>query len=638
MTRNGVTYQTLNRTTPGTTSFDGTPYGGFNGQSYTGTPLLVNSRYRDGIPDINGVDVGIPVDADPYKINFAGKTFRRTREQQYSGQINFDAGPVKLRSISSYTDFTNIATGNSLTPVLLNFSYVKTQAKTYTQELQLLSNSKDSPFQYILGGYYYNDTVTEQNVTNVNRSYVTANAPAGQQYYTFGFTTLPSAAQGLKQTFGFDSLNAYQQKIESIAGYGQLSYTLFDKLTATGGIRWTSDRKTQLASRFNTGTGVTNGYYAHSIDDPINYQCNALIAANAASSATPAAIASAYSFVCNSLKQTFLTYRGAVDYKFDRNHMVYASYSTGAHSGGFNTGVVSLNGVNTLLAFNPEFVTAYEVGSKNTLMNGAMTFNVAAFINNYRNLQAQTSIPNPANPAAVLALVQNIGKDRAYGVDVETIIRPDRHLTVNIAFNYLHARELDYGVNTFNYGGAAAFCNIVTNCVPASGEANTVQGTPFPNSRTDPNRFVPVLGADGKPVVSTTGVPQLLDVIAGKGLDGTVYTSKKAFQPDYTFQLGAAYTIELGSAGTLTPEVQSYFSSSYILTDLTPNFGNQPSFTRTDFRLTYRTANDKFRLQAFINNVESSAVITRAVYASNRTLQASYAIPRTFGVSAGVKF
>ncbi len=623
LTRGGVTYSFPN---------------GFNGQSFTGQQLLVDSRYRDGIADINGVDVGIPVLEDPYAINFAGKTFRITRQQQYSGSISYDAGPVRLRSITSYTDFKNITTGNSLTPVQLNFSYIKTKAKTFTQELQLLSNDKASPFQYIIGGYYYDDNITEQNVTNVNRSYVTANAPAGQQYYTFGFTALPAAAQGLNQTFGFDSFTAYQQKIRSLAAYGQLSYTFAEKLTVTGGIRYTSDRKTQLASRFNRSPTGAGAYFVHSIDDPVNYTCGGFIAANAASpSVDRTAVDQAYNFVCNSLKQNFVTYRGAIDYKFNRDHMVYGSVSTGTHSGGFNTGVVNLAGVNTLIAFAPEYVTAYEIGSKNSFADGKMTLNIAAFLNNYRDLQAQTSIPNPANPAAVLALVQNIGRDRAYGLDIESTIRPDRHWTFNLAFNYLHAREIDYAVNTFNFGGLGSFCNVTPSCVLATGESNTVQGTPFPNSRTDPNRFVPVLDPSGNPIV-IGGVPQVKYVIAGVGKDGTAYTSRKAFSPDYTVQVGASYMIDLGDAGSLTPEVQSYFSSNYILTDLTPNFGNQEAFTRTDLRITYRSADDRFRLQAFVNNVEDQAVITRAVYGSNRTLQVHYAIPRTYGVSAGVKF
>ena len=623
ITRGGVTYQLPN---------------GFNGSSFTGQPLPVDTRYRDGIPDLGGADIGIPVPTNPYEINTDGIIKRRTRQQQYSGTINFDAGFAKLRSISSYTDFFLNRSGDDITPANLNLSFIKNKTKTYTQELQILSSSKSSPFQYVIGGYYFNDDVTEQSVTNVNRAYTTLTAPAGLQYYTFGFTYLPTAANVINQAFAYDSFGAVRQKTESVAGYGQLSYTFFRKLTATGGIRYTSDKKQVFASRFNASAtgGIGPSYYAHSIDDPVDYKCGGLVSANPSSNATN--IANAYNFVCGQNTYDYLTYRGALDYKFTRDHMVYASFSTGRHAGGFNTGPVTIGGVPTLLPFAPEKVDAYEVGTKNAFMSGALTLNLAGFVNEYSALQAQTSIPNPNNPlTSVIALVQNIGKDEAYGADVEAIVKPDRHLTVNIAFNWLHARELDYAVNTFEFGGAATFCNITPSCTASSGERNTVQGTPFPNPRTDPNRFIPILDPNGNQIV-IGGVPQYKYVIAGRGRDGTRYESKKSISPDYTFQVGTSYTIDLGRAGTLTPEVQTYFSSGYILTDLSPDFGNQKAFTKTDLRLTYLTANGRARLQVFLDNAEDAAVINRVAYSNHRSLLANYAQPQTWGVSLGYRF
>lgn len=624
ITRNGVTYQLPN---------------GFNGSSFTGTFAPVDTRFRDGIPDVGGADVGIPIIDDPYTVEYAGNAFRDGRQQSYGGTINFDAGPVRLRSISSYTDFKLTRTAGSLTPVLLNYSYQTTEARTFTQELQILSNDEDSPFQYVLGAYYLNDTVDEFSVTNQNRSYVTANAPSGQQYFTFGFTYLPLASQGLNQTFAFDGFSAVRQETESYAGYGQVSYTIAEKLTLTGGLRYTRDDKKLFASRFNRSPTGPGSYFVHDVNDPVDFQCGGFIAANGRSvSVDPTAIAQAYNFVCGQNSEDFFTYRGAVDYKFSRNNMVYASYSTGVHSGGFNTGPVSVGGVNTLIPFAPEKVVAYEVGTKNTLLDGTLTLNGALFYNKFTDLQAQTSIPNPNNPlTGVIALVQNIGRDRAYGLDLEAVIRPTRNFTVNVAFNYMNAREIDYAVNVFNFGGAATFCNITPSCVAASGEINTVQGTPFPNARTDPNRFVPILDPNGAQIV-IGGVPQVKYVVAGKGLDGTVYKTKKQFSPDYTVQIGAAYTIDLGGSGTLTPEVQTYFNGGYILTDLTPDFGDQAPYTKTDLRLTYQTADQRFRVQAYVNNIEDTAVITRAVYSNHRSQLTSYAQPRTYGVQVGVRF
>ena len=625
LTYNGITYDLPN---------------GFNGNSFTGTPLNVDTRFRDGIPDINGADVGIPVLADPYKVNYAGDIFRKGSQQQYSAIINYDAGPVRLRSISSFADFDLIRTGGSLTPVLLNYSYQQTLAKTYTQELQVLSNDdKPGPLQWIAGVYYFDDTAIDRSVTNVNRNYVTTAAPAGQQYYPFGFTSLPSGT-GLNQRTGYDSFSAFQQKTRSTAVYGQLSYTLFEKLTLTGGLRYTRDEKSVLSSRFNTAATGADSYFAHDINDPVDYACGGFIPANAASvSASSAAVAQAYNFVCANNTYSYTNFRLAADYKLSRDHMVYTSYSNGTHAGGFNSGPVTIAGVRTLLPFAPEKVRAFEVGSKNTFFNRMLTLNAAAYLNDYTDLHAQTSIPNPNAPlTSVIALVQNVGKDRAYGLDLEAVLRPTQDLRLTMAYNYLNAKQLDYAVNTFNFSGGASFCGGATpSCVAATGEANTVQGTPFPNARTDPNRFVPVLDANGNQIVQS-GVPQFRYVLAGTGRDGTKYTAERAFSPKHTIQFGLAYTIGLGGAGTLTPEIQTYYNSGYILTDLTPDYGNNAAFTKTDLRLTYVSVDGKYTVQAFINNIEDEATITRAVYSNHRSLLVTFAPPRSYGATVGIRF
>ena len=624
LTYNGVTYALPN---------------GFNGNSWTGVGMPIDTRFRDGIADVNGADIGIPTLADPYKVNYAGNIYRKGSQQQVGSTISYDIGNVRLRSITSYADFDLVRTGGSLTPVLLNYSYAQTATKTLTQEFQVLSNAlKSSPLEWMVGGYYFNDTARDRSVTNVNRSYVTATAPAGQQYYPFGFTYLPSGT-GLDQRFGYDSFSTQQQKTRSLAAYGQLSYTVMDKLTLTSGLRYTKDEKSFLSSRFNTAATGPGSYFAHSLDDPVNYTCGAFIAANSASvSASPTAVEQAYNSVCASNTYSYTTYRLAADYKINRDQMMYASYSTGRHAGGFNSGPVTINGAATLLPFAPEKVEAFEVGSKNTFFNRVLTLNAAAYLNNYSDLQAQTSIPNPNAPlTSVIALVQNIGKDRAYGFDLSAVIRPTKDLRMSLDYNWLNARQLDYSVNTFNFGGTAGFCGITPSCIASTGEANTVQGTPFPNVRTDPNRFIPVLDSNGAQIV-VGGVPQYRYVIAGTGRDGTKYTSPKAFSPKQTFQIGIAYDIGLGGAGTLTPEIQTYYNSGYILTDLTPDYGKNAAYFKTDLRLTYRTADGKFTVQAFVNNIENEAIITRAVYTNHRALLVNFAPPRSYGLSAGLRF
>src|SRR3546814_2604711 len=48
---------------------------------------------------------------------------------------------------------------------------------------------------------------------------------------------------------------------------------------------------------------------------------------------------------------------------------------------------LSLTGVEYGKTFDPEFVNAFEIGAKNTLLNGALTLNAAGFYYDYKDYQ-----------------------------------------------------------------------------------------------------------------------------------------------------------------------------------------------------------------------------------------------------------
>ena len=94
-----------------------------------------------------------------------------------------------------------------------------------------------------------------------------------------------------------------------------------------------------------------------------------------------------------------LTGRAAINWTpkldFTDQTLIYGSYAHGYKAGGANPpGAVLLsfgNGDITdpihPLTFKPEFIDAFELGSKNTLLDGALTVNVSAFYYNYENYQ-----------------------------------------------------------------------------------------------------------------------------------------------------------------------------------------------------------------------------------------------------------
>ena len=92
-----------------------------------------------------------------------------------------------------------------------------------------------------------------------------------------------------------------------------------------------------------------------------------------------------------------MTGRGVVtwtpDLDFTDQTMVYASYSRGYKAGGanpprpegeFTSGLRSAAHPDT---FDPEFVNAYELGTKNTLLDGDLVLNADAFYYDYKGYQ-----------------------------------------------------------------------------------------------------------------------------------------------------------------------------------------------------------------------------------------------------------
>jgi iron complex outermembrane receptor protein len=92
-----------------------------------------------------------------------------------------------------------------------------------------------------------------------------------------------------------------------------------------------------------------------------------------------------------------LTGRAVIDYTpkldFTDQTLIYASYSRGYKAGGSNPGVQPGN-VAVPFAYAPESIDAYEVGSKNTLLDGRLQANLTAWYYNYGNYQISSIISN----------------------------------------------------------------------------------------------------------------------------------------------------------------------------------------------------------------------------------------------------
>ncbi len=635
---------------------------GYNGASLRGAisnPIAIpfNSRFRDGIPDIGGADLGVPIESDPYRINFDAIVRRKTEQKQFSAAINYEFDFARIRSITSYNKFyANRQSDNDLSSAPLAIDSNLTRTRTFTQELQLLSNDRTSPFQWIVGGYYFNDRVEEAFFSDNFQNYPVAGQPA---LSAFSPTLLPGAAfpnNAPITNARSDNFSPVLAKTKSYAGFAQLSYTFWDRLTVTGGYRYTSDRKKYAAG---IGQAAVGGYFNFDLKQPVNYSCSptggVLLGNNPANATSTASnSANALGIQCGQRDFNYSTWRGAVDFKITPQNLLYGSVSRGVHSGGFNNVLAQAGG--QVQPFDSETVTAFEIGTKNRFAQGRVQLNAALFYNDFKDLQVQTGVTSP-NGLTVLSVISNGGKSRAYGAEIEAIVKPTPRMTIQLAFNYLNARDTEFITTT----GANGLCGVVAGGCPAvplpSATASAAEiaayntrllansfgvgplTSPFPNPQTDPGRFQPVFLANGAIAPQAGGtLPVLNYIIAGRSSTGnTKYKQQTVFSPDFTIQAGFSYDFDL-AGGRLTPSVQSYFSSSFINNAFTPYFGNQKAFTRTDLRVSWTAPDNKLTLQAYVENIEDEAVLNRVAFGANRSLNGVYGLPRTYGIKAGYRF
>ena len=88
--------------------------------------------------------------------------------------------------------------------------------------------------------------------------------------------------------------------------------------------------------------------------------------------------------VTRSFEGEEFTYKLGFDHNLNDDQLVYATFSTGFKPGGSNPTSGDNAGVNT---YDPEEVEVFEVGMKNTLMDGRLQLNVSAYQNEITGLQ-----------------------------------------------------------------------------------------------------------------------------------------------------------------------------------------------------------------------------------------------------------
>jgi iron complex outermembrane receptor protein len=213
----------------------------------------------------------------------------------------------------------------------------------------------------------------------------------------------------------YDPLAIFSQKTKSFAFFAQDEFSLTDQLSFTAGLRyWKDYRKGSYASS-EASTGVSLVYNP----SQIAYYSFGVLQPSTGLTATPADADTSFDGV---------TARAAIQYKPNRDILLYASYNRGSKSGGFTfpsstplpgSEIATLNGI----AYKPETLDDFELGAKFTLPLNT-TLNLAAYHYIYKDYQAFVQ-------DGPIQAVRNL-RALATGLEVELATRPLPGLSVSL--------------------------------------------------------------------------------------------------------------------------------------------------------------------------------------------------------------
>ncbi len=231
---------------------------------------------------------------------------------------------------------------------------------------------------------------------------------------------------------------------KSSAVYGDTSWKLTDRLDLDAGLRWNEDDKTAR---------VFQADYASVAPTQLlpNQQFFNPAAVPAGFFPDPGVVTN---YTGNRAFVNF-TPRLGLDYHWTDHVMTYVSYSRGFKSGGFDMRGNAAVYPQTQNGYNSEIADNYEAGIKSTLLDDTLMLNFTAFYDPYKDAQigVQQFVEYAGTPTNLTAEL-NAGKQINQGIELESVWRPTKPLTLGLNLGYLDSYYKDFLIP----------CNVFTAC------------------------------------------------------------------------------------------------------------------------------------------------------------------------------
>ncbi len=361
----------------------------------------------DGLKSDRRALYGIPLTdsfgstIDRFAPNFTEISFSKDSAETrdiFGTSLNIDyafGNGYSLRSITAYRDneFNIVIDVDTSALDFLYLDYTDGY-KQKTQEFQIISPD-DTNFKYVTGLYLYN-----QDSTTIREGTI------GNAGWLFEFLPGPGSS------------NHGEVKTNSWAVFMNGSYDFNAGWRLGFGFRYSNETKDVVYHLDGSGSGA----FGIGTTPPAGY--------------------------LDSDTYTNFAPLLTLSYALGDNTDVYAKYSTGFKSGGFNLDFVSQADLDAGLSFDEETADSFELGWKGTYLDGRLSFNAAAFITNYQDYQVfqffVLGYDEETGTQLTSLRITNASEVDTHGLEIEATFNATAKLTFRGSLGLLDATFADF--------------------------------------------------------------------------------------------------------------------------------------------------------------------------------------------------
>lgn len=287
--------------------------------------------------------------------------------------------------------------------------------KQISQEVRIASPIKD-PLRYVVGVYLMHESADTFRlaITGKDTATLVTHPLAGTIPFGVLLGLVPGNTVPISGTV----------KTDSYALFGSLDYDISSKLTLNLGMRYTDERKNLLYNINGAASGVIG------IGTAVNYT--------------------------DSRSDSMLTPTAGMTYALNKSLKLYAKYSTGFKSGGWNIDYLTASQIANKFDFNKETVDSYELGFKGAIFDHSMSYDFSVFYSNFKDFQVFYFV-NLGGGATEMQL-KNAAKAESTGMEASLHAQLTDNLGIGGNIGTLRARFKSFPGGISGGGDASGKC------------------------------------------------------------------------------------------------------------------------------------------------------------------------------------